>query len=154
MRWPGPTNALAAGALAAAVLGVIGSPAGAQPVELATAKWRPAYAIDGDTIRVRGKTVRLLGYDSPEMGQHCYWQATRKMARLIRNGVRLRNVSGKDHYGRTLAYVRTRDGRDVGTVMLRAGLAVARYDSLDGYAWHPLQNRYRRIDARNGPIRC
>lgn len=117
-------------------------------------RWRTAYAIDGDTITVGGTTVRLLGYDTPEVGQRCYSQATRKAAALIRNGVRIHHVVGKDRYGRTLAYVKTRSGRDVGTAMLRSGLAIARYDSQDGYDWHPKEKKYRAIDARNGQIRC
>ncbi len=53
-----------------------------------------------------------------------------------------------------MAYVKTRSGRDVGTAMLKAGLAIARYDSRDGYDWHPKEKKYRAIDARNGQIRC
>jgi hypothetical protein len=64
------------------------------------------------------------------------------------------DVSGKDRYGRTLAYVQTKDGRDVGTVMLRQGLAIARYDGRDGYGWHPKQKKYRKLDRQNGSISC
>lgn len=114
-----------------------------------------ARAVDGDTIELaNGRSVRLLGYDTPEYGRCGYWPAKRTMSRLIQGGVRLVNVSGRDKYGRTLAYVRTRDGRDVGSVMLRKGLAVARYDSLDGYGWHPKQRKYRALDSRNGTISC
>ncbi len=135
---------------AAAAMVITGA---AQPASSA-GQWRTAYAIDGDTITVGGTSVRLLGYDTPEVGQRCYTQATRKAAALIRNGVKIHHVVGKDRYGRTLAYVKTRSGRDVGSAMLKAGLAIARYDSLDGYDWHPKQNKYRAIDARNGQIRC
>lgn len=117
--------------------------------------WVSARAVDGDTIELaNGRTIRLLGYDTPEYGTCGYWPAKKRMGRLIADGVRLVNVSGRDRYGRTLAYVRTRDGRDVGSVMLRKGLAVARYDGLDGYGWHPRQNTYRALDRRNGSITC
>lgn len=105
------------------------------------------YAIDGDTVRVGQRTVRLLGIDTPERFRCGYSGARAKMASLIAGGVKLRNRSGKDRYGRTLAYLRTRDGRDVGAVMIRSGWAIARYDSLDGYPAHPKQQRYRRLDA-------
>jgi endonuclease YncB( thermonuclease family) len=39
----------------------------------------------------------------------------------------------KDRYGRLLRYVRNPSGRDLGTVLIRRGLAVARYDARDGY---------------------
>lgn len=117
--------------------------------------WKPAYVVDGDTVTVGStRTVRILGIDTPEVGQRCYKQASAKMAVLVRDGVRLRHVTGKDRYGRTLAYIQLRDGRDAGTVMLRKGLAIARYDSRDGYDWHPKEAKYHRIDARNGKITC
>ena len=144
-RW---TSLLVATATAGTVITGVAQPASS------AGKWRTAYAIDGDTITVGGTTVRLLGYDTPEVGQRCYTQATRKVAALIRNGVRIHHIVGKDRYGRTLAYVKTRSGRDVGTAMLKAGLAIARYDSQDGYDWHPKEGKYRAIDARNGQIRC
>ena len=53
-----------------------------------------------------------------------------------------------------LAYLQTDEGWDVGSAMLRAGLAVARYDSRDGYDWHPKERKYHRLDARNGRITC
>lgn len=125
------------------------------PTPAAAVRWRPATAVDGDSIRLRnGREVRLLGIDTPEWGTCGFWPARDRMARLVVGGVRLAHRSGTDRYGRILAYVRTRDGRDAGTVMLRRGLAVARYDSRDGYPWHPLERRYRRLDARNGAIRC
>jgi endonuclease YncB( thermonuclease family) len=46
----------------------------------------------------------------------------------------------------------TVDGRDTGLVLIRKGLAIARYDSLDGYAWHPRQEQYRRADANNPDV--
>lgn len=128
--------------------------AGAVPATSA-GTYRSARAVDGDTIELsNGRDVRLLGYDTPEYGTCGYNNAKAAMARLIRGGVRLVNVTGVDRYGRTLAYVRTSDGRDVGTVMLRKGLAVARYDGLDGYGWHPKQQKYRALDRTNGSIKC
>ena len=113
------------------------------------------YAIDGDSVRVGRTTVRLLGIDTPEYGRCGYRAATQATRNLIADGVRIRHVMGTDKYGRTLAYLRTADGRDVGKVLLRRGLAVARYDSIDGYPAHPKQAAYRRLDAsHNRPGVC
>jgi endonuclease YncB( thermonuclease family) len=57
------------------------------------------------------------------------------------------SVDDRDHYGRLLRYVRVGDGRDAGLNQIRKGLAHARYDSRDGYDWHPMQRAYRRTDA-------
>lgn len=112
------------------------------------------YVIDGDTVRVGSRTIRLIGIDTPERGRCGFHKARSKMIRLVRSGVRVRNVSGKDRYGRTLAYLRRAGGRDVGAAMIRSGWAVARYDGLDGYAKHPKQWLYRRLDARHSRGSC
>lgn len=141
--------AAASGVIAAAVLMTGTAPAPASD------GWRYARAVDGDTIQLaNGQYVRLLGYDTPEVGQCGYQQAKAKLADLIEGGVRLVNRSGRDHYGRILASVETKKGWDAGTAILRAGLAIARYDSRDGYDWHPKERKYHRIDARNGRITC
>ena len=111
---------------------------------------RVAYVVDGDTIRLKSGTyVRLIGIDTPEVGQCGYAAAKKKLDRMIGPTVRLPNpssVQDKDRYGRLLRYVMVGD-RDTGLVLLRRGLAKARYDSLDGYDWHPRQKRYRTADA-------
>jgi endonuclease YncB( thermonuclease family) len=58
-----------------------------------------------------------------------------------------RSVDNADHYGRMLRYVRVHT-RDAGKRLLRQGYGHARYDSRDGYDWHPLERRYHRIDNR------
>ena len=47
-----------------------------------------------------------------------------------------------DQYGRILRYVDTTQGVDVGLSLVTAGLAVARYDSTDGYPAHPRETDY------------
>ena len=52
------------------------------------------YVIDGDTIRVAGRTVRLVGFDAPELGSraHCGLErilaarATSRLRQLVRTG--------------------------------------------------------------------
>jgi endonuclease YncB( thermonuclease family) len=36
--------------------------------------------IDGDTIAVRGKTIRLVGFDAPELGSHAHCGIERMLA--------------------------------------------------------------------------
>jgi len=105
-------------------------------------------AVDGDTIARGALDVRIIGIDTPEIGECGYAAARAITDRFVSDGVRLNNRSGRDQYGRLLAYAVDSDGRDLGTVLLRRGLANARYDGTDGYDWHPRQHRYRQIDAR------
>lgn len=113
--------------------------------------WGNGSAIDGDTIRLdNGKSVRVIGIDTPESGECGSGKAEKATARFIRNGFTLRRATrdNEDRYDRLLRYVRNRNGRDLGTMLIRRGLAVARYDSRDGYGWHRLQARYHRLDRR------
>lgn len=110
------------------------------------------YAIDGDSLRRGDQDVRVIGIDTPEYGECGFEQARAATAGFISRGIRLVNRSGRDRYGRVLAYVESGNGRDLGTMLIRRGLANARYDSTDGYPWHPHQNRYRRLDRRTAHI--
>lgn len=110
------------------------------------------YVVDGDTIRLEsGIYVRLIGIDTPEVGECGYEAARAALDRMVGTNVELPNpssVDDKDRYGRLLRYVRV-GSRDTGMVLIRRGLATARYDSLDGYDWHPRQDRYRAAGASN-----
>jgi endonuclease YncB( thermonuclease family) len=52
------------------------------------------HVVDGDTIRVAGNTVRLVGFDAPELGSHAQCgieriraaRASSRLRQLIRNG--------------------------------------------------------------------
>jgi endonuclease YncB( thermonuclease family) len=114
------------------------------------------YVVDGDTIRLRsGVYVRLIGIDTPEVGQCGYGAAKRKLDQWVGGDARLVNPAGvddRDHYGRLIRYVHDA-GRDTGLGLIKLGLAKARYDGLDGYDRHPRQATYRRAD-RNNPDSC
>ncbi len=137
----------AAGVLIAAPDVLMAPPANAATVD---------YVVDGDTIRLRsGVYVRLIGIDTPEVGQCGYGAAKRKLDRWVGGEARLVNPAGvddRDHYGRLIRYVHD-SGRDTGLGLIRLGLAKARYDGLDGYDRHPRQATYRRAD-RNNPDLC
>ncbi|WP_372623063.1 thermonuclease family protein [Falsiroseomonas sp.] len=87
-----------------------------------------AQVIDGDTIRVSGEVVRLMGLDAPEMRGRCPREnrlaraAAARLQQLVAGGVRLER-HGRDRYRRTLAVVRDRTGRDVAVVLIREQLA-------------------------------
>lgn len=99
----------------------------------------------------RSATVRVIGIDTPERGECGFTAATRATARFVSGGLRLQRsatTDNRDRYQRSLRYVRDRRGRDLGRYLIRRGLAVARYDSRDGYEWHRKQRSYRRLDAQ------
>jgi micrococcal nuclease len=89
------------------------------------------YVVDGDTIHVdvgsREEKVRLIGIDTPEVGQCDAAKATGLARRLAQDrAVRLVGDSTqatRDRYGRLLAYVRLPNGRDLGYQQLARGYA-------------------------------
>jgi len=110
------------------------------------------HVVDGDTVYTSdGGKIRLIGYDTPERGECGFDDAKAFVANLVLNkAVELVNPAGvddADKYDRLLRYV-TVGGKDLGTAVLQAGLANARYDSLDGYDRHPKQDDYRAISTR------
>ncbi|MDR3472814.1 MAG: thermonuclease family protein [Devosia sp.] len=93
-----------------------------------------ANAVDGDTLRLAGRRVRLVGIDAPELEQSCTdpggapWDcgkaARSLMAGLVHGGDVTCLPQGHDRYGRTLARC-TAGGADIGKRVIAAGLAVA-----------------------------
>lgn len=90
------------------------------------------FVADGDTLVLAdGRTVRLAGIDSPELGQDGapdQYFAARARARLeaLTRGQALAlepGPRGRDRFGRVLAVVRLDDGTSLNEAMVREGLA-------------------------------
>ena len=59
-----------------------------------------------------------------------------------------------DRYGRLLRYLDSPSGQDLGRELIAAGLAIARYDSRDGYGAHPREADYVALDAAVPQVPC
>ncbi len=92
--------------------------------------------IDGDTLALRGETIRISNIDVPEaMPRSRCWaearfarEATFALELAVANWAVMPPVittSGKDQYGRTLATLSSPGGEDVGEELVKSGLAVA-----------------------------
>ena len=150
---------------AASQPGEAGQPSG--PVALppsftaagATQRSTFAAVIDGDTIETAAGTVRIIGIDTPERGECGYEEASTAIGRVLAKGapITLERPAGQndaDSYGRLLRSVSTDAGVDLGLMQIEAGLAIARYDSRDGYPTHPREEAYRAAQlATQGPNR-
>ncbi len=132
-----------------------GRPTGtATAAALGSETWTVVQTVDGDTVDVLSSSgflerIRVIGIDTPEQGQCGFEEAADALARLV-DGQAITLVAGarddRDRYGRLLRYL------DVGTVdagleLIRAGHAIARYDSRDGYGRHPREDVYVAADA-------
>jgi endonuclease YncB( thermonuclease family) len=122
--------------------------------------WTVTKIVDGDTVDVTkaGTTnrIRVIGIDTPEIGQCGYLEATANMTALLA-GKHVNVVAGArddvDRYGRYLRYLDV-DGTDAGLRQIQGGLAVARYDSRDGYGAHPREASYIAADAASPNAPC
>jgi endonuclease YncB( thermonuclease family) len=92
-----------------------------------------ARVIDGDTLALDGKRIRLVGIDAPELRQVCRreaggWPCGREarshLTSLIGKATTTCAVGGSDRYGRLLA-VCSSGGRDLNAAMVGVGYAVA-----------------------------
>lgn len=110
--------------------------------------------VDGDTLELgNGETVRLVGIDTPEVGECGFERSAARLGELVL-GERVRlgtSDEDRDRYDRLLRYVDV--GRtDAGLTLIQEGLAVARYDSRDGYGFHPREPRYVAADRASRPV--
>jgi micrococcal nuclease len=87
--------------------------------------------VDGDTLRIDGERLRLVGIDAPEIhGCPSYRRCVpgdgqagkRNLQQLLSGSIRIRRV-GHDRYGRTLAHVYS-NGENVACEMIRLNQAV------------------------------
>jgi endonuclease YncB( thermonuclease family) len=94
-----------------------------------------AWIVDGDSIRMAGRSIRLDGIDAPEWDQTCLdaggrsWRCGGAATRALRERTRGQTVSCRpralDHYGRTLAVCALADGSDLNAWLVRQGFAIA-----------------------------
>ena len=93
-----------------------------------------AHVIDGDTLEISGRRVRLFGIDAPELQQTCgrrwfgQWPCGRTAQRRLRSMISGRQVAclrrGRDRYQRILALCYA-GGRELNAELVRQGLAWA-----------------------------
>lgn|GEM_PF-499898 len=96
-------------------------PPAAFPPEALSGK---AWVVDGDTLKIRNRPLRLFGIDAPEM-DHPYGVTAQRALRRLCNGHEIRaSIVGCDEYGREVAKCHLPDGRDLSAEMVKLGLAI------------------------------
>jgi endonuclease YncB( thermonuclease family) len=148
-RWPRFISALlrkklltGAALLVGAILAAVfeGTPSTGAVVGSETFDGSRVVIIDGDTFALGQERIRILNIDTPETrSSHCEnelvqgLRAKERLAALLRPGRIDVARDGRDRYGRTLARVSTQ-GRDVGEVLVREGLALRWQDGPEAKA--------------------
>jgi endonuclease YncB( thermonuclease family) len=121
-----------------------------------TRTFRVVHVVDGDTVNLgNGKTVRLAGIDAPEVGECGYKRARNTLKGLVLGQRVSLGRSDEDHdkYGRLLRYIDV-GSTDAGLRLIKDGLAIARYDSRDGYGFHPREPKYIKADRASPAYAC
>jgi micrococcal nuclease len=106
--------------------------------------------VDGDTVRIAGELVRLVGFDTPETGDdtaRCDAERERgkkaaaRLAELLGTGpLEIRYRKHRDQYGRRLARL-TVNGENIGQTLIREQLAVRYRGSGPKMDWCPRSRR-------------
>ena len=119
-----------------------------------------ARIIDGDSLVVEGVELRLEGIDAPEhrqksldAGGRTFAQgkyATHYLRKLVGQAPVRCELHGEDKYGRQLATVYTRDGRNVNAEMVRAGQALAYMKFSRRYEAEEREAKKRRAGMHSG----
>jgi endonuclease YncB( thermonuclease family) len=80
--------------------------------------------IDGDTLEAGGRTLRLIGIDTPELSTRDGKRLQRMLEKLLQSKQVMVTEHGKDQYGRTLANVFVPEMKmNLSDELLRRGLA-------------------------------
>ena len=121
------------------------------------------HIVDGDTLDVTPSDgsppvrVRMVGIDAPEYGTCEADAATLTLAGLVQDRQVVLTPGGDgedtDRHGRSLRYVDL-DGIDAGLRLIEDGVAIARYDSRDGYGAHTREATYVAADAASPTFVC
>lgn len=83
-----------------------------------------AYVIDGDTVTINKKQVRLFGIDAPEIDHPYGKNAKWALVKLCKGHMVQAEITDKDDYGRAVAHCTLPDGRDLSAEMVKLGLAI------------------------------
>ena len=94
--------------------------------------WRATEVVDGDTLYVVGSggelKVRVLGINTPESGECFSEEATDALEDLVADAdlVLVADQTDLDQFERSLRYVETAEGLDVGAALVAGGYAISR----------------------------
>lgn len=153
MRLVAVTTALAIGVTGA----IVAVPQATAQPDSAQSKVLQGTALDGDSIKTNsGREIRLVGVDTPDMGECAYADAKNFANKFIAGGFTVSRAykgKAKDSQGRELRYVANVKGKDLGKRLISKGLARPAFDSRDGGKAHKKEKRYRKVAKRKSK-RC
>jgi endonuclease YncB( thermonuclease family) len=80
--------------------------------------------IDGDTVVIQKKQIRLFGVDAPEINHPYGKKAKWALVSLCKDQTVRAEITDQDDHNRSVARCFLRDGRDLSAEMVKLGLAI------------------------------
>lgn len=108
-----------------------------------------AYVIDGDTIIVQKRKIRLAGIDAPETDMPWGNKAKWAMVQICKGQTLTVHLTGEVSYDRMVGTVYLPDGRDIGAEIVKRGLALD-LPHFSGGKYSALEPEGARTRLRNG----
>ena len=96
------------------------------------------YVIDGDTIVINRRHIRLAGIDAPELDHPFGQQAKWAMVKLCKGQTITARLKPELSHDRLVAECFLPDGRDLAAELVRAGLAID-WQKFSGGKYRPLE---------------
>ena len=94
---------------------------GKPPLEPETKRGVVQYVIDGDTLILRGQERHIR--DAPEKAEKGFHEARNRLVSLSEGKRVTFQQQDTDHYGRIVARVFLKDGREINALMIESGKA-------------------------------
>lgn len=88
-----------------------------------TLKGRVTRVVDGDSLYLEGRKLRVWGVDAPEVNEPGYEDAGNTLADLAMHGDITCTCVDIDRHGRSIVRCTLADGRDLADAMIRTGWA-------------------------------
>lgn len=84
----------------------------------------PCWVVDGDTIRIQNKSIRIAGIDAPELNHPFGQNAKRAVMEMCKGRTVSAHLHPDSSYDRLVATCYLDDGRDIAAELVKAGLAL------------------------------
>lgn len=89
--------------------------------------------VDGDSIYVGDKKLRLWGVDAPEENDFGYEEAKSTLRNVVLNKTVTCTCRDIDRHGRSIVMCQLENGHDVGEILVRSGWALDYRKHTHGY---------------------
>lgn len=89
--------------------------------------------VDGDSLYVENKKLRLWGVDAPDKDEFGYNEARKKLQEIVQDQTVTCTCKDTDRHGRSMVLCTLQNGDDVGKILIESGWALDYRRHTSGY---------------------